>query len=200
MRSSSAILITLVLCAIAAPAGAERYILDPAHSRVTFTVTKWGIIDVEGQAQELRGELSWDPANPAGASTTWSIPVASLRTGEPDRDESLRAPEYFDAARFPTASFTSTRARSIDAQHLALDGQLTLRGVTRPLSLVVAILGERDVPGEGRLLVFETAFTLNRRDFGIVGGRVLGPVISDEVRMRVRAVGRLVPATSQPTQ
>lgn len=70
---------------------------------------------------------------------------------------------------------------------------MTLRGVTRPVTVVVTRRGVIDVPFEGRLAVFDTTFAINRREFGIVGGSLLGPVISDEVTIHVRAVAKRVP-------
>ena len=195
MREIRAAIVALLCVSSASAVHAEPtlYVLDSVHSRVTFTVRKWGIIDVEGHVPEVRGTIRWDAAQPAASTTSWEVGVASIRTGEPDRDASLLAPEYFDVARYPLATFASGRVTSTEGTRITLEGQLTMRGVTRPVSVVVTSLGEQDVPFEGRLAVFETAFTVDRRAFGIVGGRVLGPVISDTVQVRVRAVARRAP-------
>lgn len=178
--------------ALVAPAGAlaRQLVVDPSHSQVVFSVTKWGLVTVEGRVHGVSGTIDWDPARPGAASTVWEARVDSIDTGEPKRDAALRDPEYFDARRHPMVTFRSTRARVVDARTLSVDGELTIRGVTRPVTTTVRWLGARDVPDEGALAVFEASFVINRRDFGVVGGRVLGPVISNEVRIDVRAVAR----------
>ncbi len=190
-RSATWLAITLLwTTACRLEARATDLVVDSAHSLLTFTVTKWGLVEVQGQVHDFEGTIRWDPTDPASSTTRWTARVDSIRTGEPRRDESLLDPPYFDARRHPVVTFRSVRATPVDASTLSLDGELTMRGVTKAVRATVRYVGERDIPGEGRVRVFETALVVNRRDFGIVGGRVLGPVISDEVRIVVRAAAR----------
>ncbi len=165
--------------------GATARFIDRAHSHVRFAVTKWGFVEVEGRFLDFDGAIVWDPAHPERASTHWRVRVASVTTGEPDRDRALLAREYFDVAHHPELTFASTEVRAVAPDRLAVQGRITLRGVSRPLTLEIAILDTRDLPDLGRVTLFRTAFTLNRREFGIVGGSLLGPVISDQVRIEI---------------
>jgi len=157
--------------------------IDPAHSRVSFTVTKWGFVEVEGRFYDFSGSVAYDPARPERSRVDWRVRVASVRTGAANRDEALQQAEYFDAARFPEIRFVSDTVRAGASGQLDVTGRLTIRDVTRPLTVRATPLGTHAVPGEGEFELFHTEFTLDRYDFGVVGGSLLGPAISREVRV-----------------
>lgn len=152
--------------------------LDPARSTVRFTVTKLGFADVTGQFLDFSGTVRHDTANPHNSSVQWTVKVASVKTDEHRRDQTLRAPEYFDAHRFPEMSFRSDRVRAIGGNRLQVDGHITIKGQVRPMSVTA-------VPVDGG---FETHFELNRFDYGIVGGMVMRTVIGRTVRINLVAV------------
>ena len=164
--------------------------VDRAQSQVTFTVTKWGFLDVEGRFDEFDGTIVYDAARPEVSRIDWRVKVASVDTDEPKRDESLQASEYFDAARHPELMFVSDRVTRAGADRLDVQGRITIRGRTRPLTVQVQHATLPGAPGAHAVERFETQFTINRYDFGIVGGRVLGPVISRDVRVKLVIVGR----------
>jgi polyisoprenoid-binding protein YceI len=179
--------------AAAAPLGARAlsgWPLDRAHCQVIFTVTKWGFVAVEGRFKAFSGELDYDAAHPERSRIDWRVDVSSVDTGEPNRDKALQAPEYFDAARFPEIRFDSDGVRPLADGQLEVRGRVTIRGVTKALTVTAVSRGVHDVPGEGTFAVFETAFVLNRYDFGVVGGSLLGPAISSDVQVRMVAAGR----------
>ena len=166
-----------------APAGIEgppvgTWQIDPARSMVQFTVTKLGFEDVTGTFRDFTGVVRYDAANPPSSSVEWSVKVGSVRTDATNRDRSLQSAEYFDAARHPEMTFRSERVRALDGGRLQVEGPITIKGHSRPLSLVV-------VPSQGG---FETHFELNRYDFDIVGGSVMGRLIGRTVRVRLVAV------------
>lgn len=161
--------------------------IDPEHSVAQFTVTKLGFEDVTGRFRESYGEIRWHPSAPEASAIRWRVKVASVVTGAANRDRTLQDPEYFDAARHPELIFESTRARAAGPGRLEVAGRLTMRGVTRPLTVLVRHNGAAAAP------VFETDFEVNRYDFGIAGGRVLGRAIGRTVRIHLRAV------TKEPT-
>ena len=165
--------------------------IDRAQSRVTFTVTKWGFLDVEGRFDDFDGTVVYDPQRPAASRIDWRVKVASVDTDEPKRDESLQQPEYFDAARHPELTFVSDRVSASGANELEVQGRITIRGRTRPLTVRVRHSTQAGAQAVER---FETQFTINRYDFGVVGGRVLGPVISRDVRVTLVIVGRRLAA------
>ena len=158
------------------PAGTWR--LDPARSVVQFTVTKLGFEDVTGTFRDFAGVVRYDPANPPDSSVEWSVQVGSVKTDASNRDRSLQSVEYFDAVRHPEMTFRSERIRPLQNGRLQVDGAVTIKGRTRPLSIVVE-------PLEGG---FETRFELNRYDFDVVGGSVMGRLIGRTVRVRLVAI------------
>src|SRR5215471_18076675 len=103
--------------------------IDRAHSRITFTVTKWGFAEVEGRFLDFTGELYYNQAHVDQSRVSWRVPIASVETGESNRDKSLLEPEYFDAAHFPAMTFESTAVRPAADDAFDVTGALTIRGV-----------------------------------------------------------------------
>lgn len=165
--------------------------IDRAHSRVTFTVTKWGFVDVEGRFLDFEGTVAHDPARPAESRVEWRVRVSSVQTGASKRDEALQLPEYFDAEQYPELHFTSERVRVLSPSELEVAGSITMRGTTRPLTIRIACGGRHAAPGEGTFEIFSTEFTVDRYDFGIVGGPVVGPAISRDVKVKLVAAVRV---------
>jgi polyisoprenoid-binding protein YceI len=163
--------------------------IDRAQSRVTFTVTKWGFLDVEGRFDQFDGTIVYDAQRPGASRIDWRVKVASVDTDEPNRDQSLQQAEYFDAARYPELTFVSDRVSVAGPGELDVQGRITIRGRTKPITVRVTHSSQPDARGVP-VRRFETQFTVNRYDFGVVGGRVLGPVISRDVRIKLVIVGR----------
>lgn len=173
----------------AGPAPAD-WPIDKAHSRVTFTVTKWGFAEVEGRFFDFGGTIGFDAGHPELSHVDWRVRIASVATGAPNRDKALQGREYFDAPRFPEMTFVSSRVRSIGNARFEVAGQMTIRGTTRPLTVTMTYGGTHLVPGEGTYAIFQTEFTIDRHDFGVVGGSVLGPAISRAVHVKLIAAAR----------
>lgn len=161
-----------------APAGTWR--IDPGRSMVEFTVTKLGFADVPGRFTDFGGTVRYDPARPGNSSVEWRVRVASVATDAANRDRTLQAPEYFDARRHPELAFRSVRARSLGDGRLEVDGDLTIKGITRPQRIVAT-------PVDGG---FQTTFELDRFDFEIVGGTVMRRLIGRTVRVRLTAIAQ----------
>lgn len=155
--------------------------IDASRSEARFTVTKLGFENVTGVFRESEGEIRYDPDRPQESSVNWRVRVASVVTDATNRDRALQGREYFDAQRHPYLEFTSRAVRRLEDGRLEVSGQLTMRGVTRPLVTVV-----RHVP-TGVHPTFETAFEVDRYDFGIAGGTVMGRLIGRTVRVRLVA-------------
>lgn len=163
-------------------APAPAFALDPARSIAQFTVTKLGYADVTGRFTRMEGELRWDPAAPETASIRWRAGVASVVSGATNRDRTLQEPEYFDAARHPWLMFESTRVSRAGPGRLEVAGNLTMRGTTRPVTVAVRHSGSASAP------VFETAFAVDRYDYGIVGGRIMSRLIGRTAHVYLKAV------------
>jgi polyisoprenoid-binding protein YceI len=190
---------TLVLIAVVAPwsqwpaaAAAEQtgtWHVDAHRSEVRFTVTKLGFSDVTGVFRDFTGSVRFDPEHPENSSVQWTTRVASVSTGERDRDSSLQASEYFDAKAHPDLTFVSGRVRRLTPEALEVTGTICIRGVERPLTFVA-----RPVTIDGRV-GFQTDFELDRYDFNVRGGTVAGRLIGRIVRVRLVAVPS---ATTEP--
>lgn len=178
--------LALSTAAAAAPIAAPspRFEIDPARSVAQFTVTKLGFSDVVGRFTSMDGEVRWYAAEPEAGYVRWRVAVASVRTDSRDRDSSLQTPEYFDAARHPVLIFESTRVRAVSPGVIEVTGTLTMRGQACPLTLRVRHSGSAAHP------FFETDFEIDRYDFGIAGGRVMGRLIGRTVRVHLRLVSR----------
>ena len=186
-RTTSAVVFLLVALTTVSGAAVSSpgWPIDRAHSRVTFTVTKWGFAEVEGRFLDFAGNLLYDAAHPERSRVDWGVRIASVETGAANRDKALQGSEYFDASHHPEMRFLSDRVRAVRPGQLEVQGRLTIRGRTRPLTLQVACGGTHVVPGEGTFEIFQTEFTVDRYDFGVIGGSVLGPAISRDVHVKI---------------
>lgn len=156
-------------------------VIDPARSMAQFTVTKLGFADVTGRFLNMEGDVRWNPETPETGRVRWRVSVASVESDADNRDRTLQDSEYFDAARHPWLTFESTRVRALEPGRLEVTGHLTMRGVTRPLTVTVRHSGSAAAP------VFETSFEVDRYDYGIVGGRVMSRLIGSAVYIYLKA-------------
>jgi polyisoprenoid-binding protein YceI len=183
-------LIYALALALLAPAlalaGAAVYKVDTDHSGVGFTIRHF-VSNVPGRFKDFDGTLKYDKQNPAASSVELTVQAASIDTDNDDRDNDLRSPNFFDVAKFPTLTFASTSVKPKDADTLEVTGDLTIHGVTKRVTVPVEILGTVATP-RGEKAGFETSFTVNRKDYGIVWNRVLdsgGAMLGDDVKINI---------------
>jgi polyisoprenoid-binding protein YceI len=169
-----------VHAAAAARPAAGAWTLDAERSLVSFTITKFGYADVDGRFTRFSGDFRYDPARPADSSIRWRVRVGSVQTDEPGRDRSLQSRQYFDAARYPDLSFVSDRVRALDGGRLEVAGRITIKGRTRPLTVIARPVAS----GAG----FETRFELDRYDFGVAGGGMMRALIGRTVHVHLVAL------------
>jgi polyisoprenoid-binding protein YceI len=177
--------LSLLLPALAA-AEPATYKVDTSHSGVRFTIRHF-VSNVPGNFRDFDGVIKYDKQNPAASSVELTVKAASINTENNDRDEHLRGADFFDVAKFPTLTFTSTKVTAKDANNLEVTGNLTLHGVTKQVTIPVEVLGSVKTPN-GEKAGFETNFTINRKDYGIVWNRVLdagGSVLGDDVKVNI---------------
>lgn len=163
----------------------KTYTIDKAHSEVVFQVRHL-LTRVRGRFSDFEGTITYDEANPERSSVSATIRPASIDTNEPDRDKHLRSADFFDVEKFPTLTFTSTRVVKKDAEHFDVMGDLTIHGVTRPVTLNVSFLGKAKDPWGNERLGFEAETTINRKDYGLMWNAPLetgGFLVGDEVRI-----------------
>ena len=156
----------LLSAVLAGPAQAAEYTIDPAHSFVQWRIQHLGFSWLYGRFNELSGKLDWDAAKPGDSRIRVNIDPASVDSNHAERDKHLRGKDFFDVKRFSEARFVSTGySGTTDAG--TLTGELTLHGVTRPISIEVQRVGEGPDPWGGYRVGFIGHTTLDRRDFGI---------------------------------
>lgn len=167
-----------------APAPAVLYSLDPAHTQVSFSVERFGFSRVFGFFDDITGEVMLDPSNPEHSSVHAIIPIASLDTGNAERDGFLRGQFWLKGDAFPTMEFRSTSVRYIGAQQVEVTGELTLAGVSAPATMMVTLNNQGVDPHTRRQAAgFSATGTLQRSTFGIR----TAPPIGNEVRFSIEA-------------
>jgi polyisoprenoid-binding protein YceI len=167
--------------AVATDLTAGTWALDPVHSSVNFSVRHLVVSKVRGTFDNFSGSIV--VAEDGTPSVTATIDVNSVNTRNEQRDAHLKAADFFDTENFPTATFTSTSVRADGADYL-LDGEFTLKGVTKPVSLKLEFNGVNPGMGHGAVAGFEASVVLNRKDFGIAFDAPLetgGAVVGDKV-------------------
>ena len=183
MRFPSLFLASLLLVAGSAIAAPVRYDLDPNHTQVAFSWTHFGFSHPAGRFDKFDGDFRFDPADPTKSTVTVTIPVDSIDTGVAKLDAHLKGPNFFDAARYPTATFKSTHVERAGAHGLKVTGDLTLHGVTKPVVLDVVINKVGPHPMGGRAAAgFDARATIKRSDFGISN---YVPNVSDEIAISI---------------
>ena len=160
-----------------APARAEprSYVIEPGRSQIRFHAMS-RLMNADGTFGRFSGEIELDDAHPETASGQLGVDVASLDTGIRMRDRHLRSEDFFHAERFPRATFVASTVRR-QGDRWEVSGQLTIRGVTRSVTVPVTV-----TTAEGRLRI-AGELTVNRQEFGVAYQSVLNP-IHDEVRVR----------------
>lgn len=189
--------VLLILCLAVPPVGAEPklYKIDPVHSQVSFTV-RHIVSRVPGRFGSFSGEITVDKENPAGSKVTAEIEAGSIDTGNPKRDGHLKSPDFFEVEKFPKITFVSKSVASTGKDKSSVTGDLTMHGVTKPVTLDVTWLGFAG-PKAG----FEAKATLNRKDYGIIWNRVLdtgGAMLGDEVAITLLVEGSDAAAVPPP--
>ena len=141
--------------------------LDPYHTQVEFSAKHFGMMTVRGHFREVTASGQIDPATPAAASIEVTINVASLTTNNPQRDNDLRSSYFLELDKYPTITFKSTRVEPAGQDRYTLTGDLTVKGITRPLTLQVQRYGEINDAQMGHRVAFSAEGEINRKDFGM---------------------------------
>jgi polyisoprenoid-binding protein YceI len=160
---------------------------DPAHSNADFAVRHMMITTVRGGFKEVSGALEFDPENPADAVVEATIKASSIWTGVADRDAHLRSADFLDAENYPDITFKSTGVEASSDTAAQVTGDLTIRGVTKPVTLDVTLLGRAANPWSGaETLGFSATAKINREDFGLTWNQTLetgGVLVGKEITL-----------------
>jgi polyisoprenoid-binding protein YceI len=162
---------------------AGTYKIEPHHTQVIFSVSHFGFTDYSGFFSGASGTLVLDPKNPAASTLTVSIPIQSVATTSSVLDQELKGDQWFDAAKFPTATFTSTKVTPTGERTATIDGNLTLHGVTKPVRLQAHLGGAGVNPLDKAYTVgFSVTGVVPRGDFGV---KQYLPVVGNDVHLTI---------------
>jgi polyisoprenoid-binding protein YceI len=177
----------LVLAAAAPLFATDTYTIDKGHSSVEFRIRHFAS-RVSGRFSDFEGAIQADPAKPDASSVTFTIKTASIDTNNGHRDDDLRSPNFFDAARFPEITFKSSKMTSTGKDQYAVIGTLTMHGISKEVTLPVTYLGTAKDQRGNEHAGFELNTKLNRKDFGIDWNKTLdsgGLMLSDDVDVTI---------------
>ncbi|HMU76139.1 MAG TPA: YceI family protein [Elusimicrobiota bacterium] len=179
MRIKNVVLSVLTVSLAGGLFAAETYTVDPMHTTVGFSVRHLEISNVKGTFPKVSGTLQLDEKDVTKSSVEITIDAASINTNNDKRDAHLRTPDFFDTAKFPTATFKSKTVVKT-AKGYAAVGDLTLKGVTKTVSIPFTLVGPKEHPMMPLFIVgVEGGVTINRRDFHIDYGTAA--MVGDDV-------------------
>jgi polyisoprenoid-binding protein YceI len=150
--------------------------IDPTHSHLSFAIRVLSVSTTRGRFHALRGHLHIDEQNPANSWVEAEVEAVSIDTHIKLRDAHLRSAAFFDVKQYPTISFTSTNVEHVGGQNYQVTGNLTLHGVTKPITFDVAYRGQSTLMGARTGLTAKA--TINRNDFGVGRGAAVQLVAS----------------------
>jgi polyisoprenoid-binding protein YceI len=174
------------------PLRAAQYDIDPVHSNIFFKVKHLGISTVTGKFDKFTGTFKFDEKNSAKSRTDVKVDVTSIDTQNDMRDKHLKSPDFFDAAKYPTAHFVSTKITDMKDGRFEVVGKLTLHGVTKPVVLDVIYSGSAKDPMGMERAAFTATAEINRQDFGIKWNKKMdngGWMVSDQVKLEFEIEG-----------
>jgi polyisoprenoid-binding protein YceI len=174
--------------ATATATAVRTFQVDKAHSEVVFQVRHL-ITKVRGRFTEFGGTIDFDSEHPANSKVDFVIQAASIDTAESNRDVHLRSEDFFASETYPTLTFTSTKITPRAADIYDVEGDLTIRGVTKRVVLPVTHLGTAKDPWGNEKIAFEGEVTINRKDYGLNWNAALetgGFLVGDEVKVSLQ--------------
>jgi polyisoprenoid-binding protein YceI len=180
---------TMTATAQAAPATGARtqWKLDPTHTSVEFSAKHLMITTVKGRIADVEGTIETDEKNPRNSSVEAVLKAASIDSRTTQRDDHLRSGDFLNVEKFPEIRFRSTKIEG-DNKEFKLTGDLTIRDVTRPITLDVTFEGETKDPWGGERAGFSAKGKIDRRDFGLTWNQVLeagGVAVGNEIKISV---------------
>lgn len=162
--------------------------LDPKHTHVEFSARHMMIATVKGRFSKVEGTIVTDMADHTKASVNVTITTDSIDTRDEQRDGHLRSPDFLDVAKYPTITFKSTRVVQESAESLTVVGNLTIRDVTREVTLKTTLNGQAKSPYGAEVAGFEAQTTINRKDFGMEFNMAMetgGVLVGDQVKITI---------------
>ena len=159
------------------------YVVEPNHTQIGFSVLHMGFTYYSGSFSNVSGTLQLDPSRLSVAKLDVTIPIGSVATTSATLDSELKGPQWFDAGKYPTATFSSTKVTPVGKDRAEVAGTLTLHGVTQPETLTVRFIGAGANPLDKKYTVgFEATGTIKRSEFGV---KTYVPLVGDEVHLTI---------------
>ncbi len=172
----------------ASQAESGAYRLERAHTQVLFAIRHMGLTEYYGRFDRVSGTLNYNSGQPEHSAVSVRIDTASVDTPSARLNDTLRGADVFDTAKFPDATFTSTAMTRTDAMHGTMTGDLTIRGITKPVTLDVTFEGTGSDPlDDSRVLGFHAEATIKRSDYGMTG-MIWEPLVGDNIRIIIEAM------------
>ncbi|MEW2305995.1 YceI family protein [Streptomyces sp. NPDC006655] len=162
------------------------YTIDPAHSTLGFVARHAMVTNVKGSFQEFEGTLHLDGEDPSKSTASLDIQMASITTGSPDRDGHLKSADFFKTDEFPTMTFRSTKAEALGDEDYRITGDLTILGVTKPVTIDLEFNGAAKDPFGNERVGFEGKAEIKRSDWGVTWNAALetgGVLVSDKIKL-----------------
>ncbi len=164
-----------------------KWVIDEDHSVARFSIRHFMIANVVGLFSKLRGLILFEPPDLTRLSVEAEVEVQSLTTGHGERDEHLLSPDYFDVARHPKILFKSIRVESVRENHFQISGELTMVGITKPITLDADYFGPVKSPFSGKTCIgFSATGKINREGYGMTWNQAMeggGVVMGKEVEI-----------------
>lgn len=178
------LLLALLASVAVLSARAEVYTIDPVHSSVGFSLRHL-VSKFSSSFTKVTGSVNYDAANPEASTVEATVEIASVATANEKRDTHIKSPDFFDAAKFPTATFTSTSWKKTGDDTFDVTGNLTIKDVTKEVVLKTTLVGTGPGMGGATLTGWEATTTINKSDYGLAGPAMLGKVLGDEVALTI---------------
>jgi polyisoprenoid-binding protein YceI len=162
----------------------NTWTIDKNHAAITFSIKHMGVSTVRGNVSGVTGDVVWDGKNPATASVNATIDVSTLTTNNDARDKHLKSPDFFNVAQFPTITFKSTGIQRVHGK-LQVTGDLTLTGITKPITLDVEgpTAPQKGMQG-GQVIGLSATGVIHRSDFNF-GSKFAAPILGDDVQLTI---------------
>ncbi|MFD0412440.1 YceI family protein [Streptomyces sp. NPDC127108] len=166
---------------------AGDYVLDAARSRTGFVARHTMGTRVRGHFEAFEGSAHLDGDDPSRSSAELTVRAASIQTHNPKRDEPLRT-KFLDADAYPYLTFLSTRVAQVDGTRFEVTGDLTVRGVTKPVTVGFELTGAEQDPAHGLRVAFRGSVTINRKDWGVNWNAATGVMVAASVTLEFDVV------------
>jgi polyisoprenoid-binding protein YceI len=162
---------------------AQKYDIDTTHTQIQFTWNHFGFSNPSATLEKISGDFQFDAADPTKSSISVTLPLEGLHTGVPKLDEHLKSADFFDAAKNPNITFKSTKVEKAGAEQLKVSGDLTIHGVTKPVTLAVKVNKIGDNPMvKAASAGFDADVTIKRSEFGV--DKYI-PNVSDDIKVHI---------------